>query len=75
MSNTGNSKATFGRKASLSFGDEVSPKTQMVVCQNGIYIRVSRESTKKSCGHIRVDFESMKRKDCYKKLNKMLEEG
>lgn len=75
MSNTKNSKATFGRKASLNLGSKPSQSTQIIVSSNGISIRVSRVSATKTSGHTRVDFESKRKRDSYKELNKMLGEG
>ena len=75
MSNTKNAKATFGTKAYLNPGTKLTQNTQISVSQNGISIKVSRVSATKTSGHTSVDFESKRRKDSYKKLNKMLGEG
>ena len=75
MSNTKNAKAIFGTKASLNSGTKPQQSTQIIVSQNGISIKVSRVSATKTSGHTSVDFESKRRKDSYKKLNKMLGEG
>ena len=75
MSNTNNPKASFGKRASLSSGNAKPQKTNVTFTSNGISIKVSHVSATKVSGHTRIDFESKRRKDSYRELNKKLGEG
>lgn len=75
MSDTEKLKATFGKKVASNSKNEASQKTHIVCLSNGIIIRVTNVSKNKTIGYTKVDFESKRKKDGYRKLNKMLEEG
>ena len=75
MSNIKSSKNTFCTKVSSNIKNKPSQSTQRIVSQDGISIKVFRVSSTKTIGNTKVDFESKRRKDFYKKLNKMLGEG
>lgn len=75
MTNTNNTRANFGKKASLTTGAKPLQKTYIIVNKDGISITISHISAAKVEGHTRVDFESKRRKDSYKELNKILGEG
>ncbi len=75
MNNTDNSKAIFGKHASLSPKSKQSKKTVIIANKTGILIRATRTPTTRIMGRTIIDFENKRKRDSYKEINKKLEEG
>ena len=75
MNNTINSKAVFGRKACIYSMVMPKSKTQVVINHQGIPIKIVCSQTNAVRGHTKINFTLKRRKDLYKELIKLLEEG
>jgi len=78
MSDTASEKVELGQSAYAQKSEEVSDSTMMRVDRQGASIGMIRKNVSQSgtvTVYVRVNFDSKRKKDAYRKMNRKLGEG